>query len=454
MKTRFAPSPTGFLHIGSLRTALFAWLAARAHGGEFYLRIEDTDLSRSESHYTDLIYEGLKWLGIHWDNDEPMIQSERFSVYQAVAEELVEKKLAYYCDCSKERLDELKDKQRQNKEPIAYDKCCREKNLPYSEQSVLRLKVPQSLEVPYKDWLHGDFLANSDMIDDWILMRPGSCPTYNFAVVIDDHGLDIDTVIRGDDHLNNTAKQVLLYHLLQYPLPTYCHLPMILGSDGARLSKRQGSANALLYKEKGILPEALMNQLVKMGWSSGDKEVFTESEMLSEFSFSGLQKSPACLDEKKLLWLNKQHIALKSTEELSALVKNFGLLKHLSEKRCLEVVSIFRERVEMLPDFEKMSEFLFKPAFIKTADLVKDYPEYTAQVHQNLCDIVLNTNDDFSNFFKELKALAKQLSLKVPHIALPMRMIICGTTQAPDFVNIMKFLEKKEVLQRLKAITF
>jgi glutamyl-tRNA synthetase len=454
MKTRFAPSPTGFLHIGSLRTALFAWLAARSHAGKFYLRIEDTDLSRSNSDYTDLIYDGLSWLGIKWDNETPIVQSERFSIYEEIAKQLVSEDLAYYCHCTRERLAQLKLKQKEKKQTLAYDKCCREKKLPYSQEAVLRLKVPNCIEVQYKDWLHGDFLAKSDLIDDWILMRPGSCPTYNFAVVIDDHALEIDTVIRGDDHLNNTAKQVLLYHLLKYPLPDYCHLPMILDSDGARLSKRQGSANALLYKEKGILPEALMNQLVKLGWSNGDKEVFTQSEMLADFSFAGLQKSPACLDEKKMLWLNKQHINLKTDAELTELVQNFGLFHHLDEQRCIQLVSIFRERVETLKDFEKMSDFLFKPPFIDRNSLVNQFPEYTPEVHRQIRLLISESEDDFSDFFKKLKYLAKEFSLKIPHLALPMRMIVCGTTQAPDFVNIMKFLGKKEILSRFDCIKF
>ena len=452
MKTRFAPSPTGFLHIGSMRTALFAWLAARSHGGEFYLRIEDTDLQRSQSHYVDLIYQGLKWLGIDWDNSEPMIQSQRFPLYKEIAQSLVDNGHAYYCHCSKERLDDLKQDQMANKLPIKYDRQCRDKNLGYSDTAVLRLKVPNHIELKFTDLLHGEHTVTADVLDDWIMMRPGSVATYNFSVVIDDNEMGVDTVIRGDDHLNNTPKQVLLYHLLGYELPTFCHMPMILDQQGARLSKRLGSANALHYKERGILPEALMNTLARLGWSYGDEEVFTQQELLAKFSFAGLQKSPACIDDQKLLWLNKQHIAMQSDDNIAQTLQQLNLFENKDTDTVLTVVSIFRERVETLLDFESMSKFLFEEVEVSDDQLKELYPHYTGEIHSKVIDIV-EQSESFDNFFKALKQLAKDHQMKVPQVALPLRQIICGTTQAPDFVRILSFLGKEKVMARLSGVS-
>ena len=450
MKTRFAPSPTGFLHIGSLRTALFAWLAARSHGGNFYLRIEDTDLERSEEQYTDLIYDGLNWLGLDWDNSEPMIQSERFDIYKKIAQDLIDKDHAYYCDCSKERLESLREEQIKSKLPVKYDGCCRNKNLNYSNNHVLRLKVPNDkIDLVFEDLLHGHHTFTNEQLDDWIILRTGSIATYNFSVVIDDNEMGIDTVIRGDDHLNNTPKQVLLYHLLGYEIPKFCHLPMILAQDGSRLSKRIGSANALHYKDRGILPEALMNTLARLGWSYGDEEVFTLEDLLTKFSFSGLQKSPACIDDQKLIWLNKQHIAMKNPDDLAESLKKEGLFNELSDSKLQSLVSIFQERVETLLDFKTMSGFIFEAPKIEIALVNEDYPLYTSVIHHKVIDII-KEHPDFTLFFKSLKTLAKEYELKVPQIALPLRFIICGTIQAPDFVHILEFLGKDEVINRLQ----
>lgn len=451
MKTRFAPSPTGFLHIGSMRTALFAWLAARSHGGQFYLRIEDTDLQRSESYYTDLIYDGLKWLGIDWDNQNPMVQSERFNVYKKIATDLQSQDKAYYCNCSKERLEKLREEQLEKKLPIEYDGHCRGKNLPYSDTNVLRLKIPEHVDLKFNDLLHGQHEVSADQLDDWIILRPGGVATYNFSVVVDDHEMGVDTVIRGDDHLNNTPKQVFLYNLLGYIIPEFCHLPMILAQDGSRLSKRVGSANALQFKDKGVLPEALMNMLARLGWSYGDEEVFTKEDLLTKFSFSGMQKSPACIDEQKLIWLNKQHIAMKNPEEIASDLKELNILVELPEADLQKVVSIFRERVDTLTDFESMSHFLFKAPEVDKSSFLESYPHYNQGLHKRVIEII-DSLDDFSMFFKKLKALSKELDIKVPLIALPLRQIICGTTQAPDFVNILEFLGKCKVLSRLQAL--
>lgn len=448
MITRFAPSPTGFLHIGSLRTALFAWLAARSKNGKFFLRIEDTDLERSKGEYTDLIFKGLTWFGLDWDNSQPIIQSERLDLYRTVARQLYDSSQAYYCRCSKERLESLRQKQIEQKQPVRYDHACRDKNYGPSDDAVLRLKVPANVEREFFDHLHGSFTISSESIDDWILMRPGHLPTYNFCVVIDDNALSVDTVIRGDDHLNNTPKQVILYHMLSYPLAQYCHLPMILDEGGARLSKRTGNSNALDYQRRGILPEAMMNMLARLGWSHGDEEVFTKFSLLEKFSFSGLQKSPACLSDKKLLWLNKQHIALLNNNEIVKRLQHEGYFPHLDEKNLEQVVSIFKERVEVLADFESQSQFLFSRPKVSFSQALEQFPNYTPDIHAQVTQVI-DQDRSFSNFFKQLKALAKDNNLKVPDIALPLRLLVCGTTQAPDFLALLKFLGAQEVLERL-----
>ena len=291
MKSRFAPSPTGFLHIGGARTALFAWLWAKKNKSNFVLRIEDTDKERSTQASVDAILDGLDWLGLDYD-DGPIFQSDRFDRYNEVIQELLSKGHAYYCDCSKERLEKMREIQIAKKQKQKYDGCCRLKSL---KSGVIRFLNPDNGQVSFNDYVKGKVsIANSEL-DDLVISRSDGSPTYNLTVVVDDHDMNIECVIRGDDHINNTPKQINLYAALGWSIPKFAHVPMILGSDGSRLSKRHGALNLLTYKKEGFLPEALLNYLVRLGWSNGDQEIFSIDEMIDLFELKYLIKSPACI---------------------------------------------------------------------------------------------------------------------------------------------------------------
>ena len=315
MKSRFAPSPTGYLHIGGARTALFAWLWAKKTSSKFVLRIEDTDKERSTQTSVDAILDGMEWLGLDYD-EGPIYQSDRTERYNEVINELLLNGKAYYCDCSKERLEEMRENQIANKEKPKYDGCCRNKAL---KNGVIRFLNPDDGSVIFNDFVKGEVrIANSEL-DDLIISRTDGSPTYNLTVVVDDHDMEIDCVIRGDDHINNTPKQINLYKAMGWPLPEFAHVPMILGSDGSRLSKRHGALNLLAYRDEGFLPEALLNYIVRLGWSNGDQEIFSVQEMIDLFELKNINNSPASFNQEKLEWINQSYI--KSTD-INNLVEN------------------------------------------------------------------------------------------------------------------------------------
>jgi len=305
--TRFPPSPTGHLHIGSARTALFNWLFARHHQGTFILRIEDTDRLRSKQEYVDSILEGMKWLGLNWD-EGPYFQSQRMEIYKNHIQRLLTQKKAYYCYCTPEQLKEKREiALAQGKNP-GYDGTCRNKNLPPKPGAVIRFKSNSIGETVLTDLIHGPIIFDNAQLDDWIIQRSDGTPTYNFVVVVDDATMGITHVIRGDDHINNTPKQLQLYEALGYKPPQFAHVPMILGPDKAKLSKRHGAANILEYREMGFLPKAVVNFLVRLGWSYGDQEVFSLEELIEKFDISHIGKAAAIFDPEKLLWFNAHYI--------------------------------------------------------------------------------------------------------------------------------------------------
>jgi len=323
MKSRFAPSPTGFLHIGGARTALFAWLWAKKNKSNFVLRIEDTDRERSTQASVEAILDGLEWLGLDYD-EGPFYQSDRFGRYNEVIQELLSSGQAYYCDCSKERLESMRETQIENKEKPKYDGCCREKSL---ESGVVRFRNPDDGSVIFNDFVKGEVNISNSELDDLIISRSDGTPTYNLTVVVDDHDMQIECVIRGDDHINNTPKQINLYEALGWSVPKFAHVPMILGSDGSRLSKRHGALNLLSYREEGFLPDALLNYLVRLGWSHGDQEIFSIDEMIELFELKNINNSPASFNQEKLEWINQNYI---KTCALSELIKHLNWhLDHL-----------------------------------------------------------------------------------------------------------------------------
>jgi len=327
MKSRFAPSPTGYLHIGGARTALFAWLWARKNNGQFTLRIEDTDRERSTQASVDAILQGMEWLGLDYD-EGPIYQTDRFDRYEEVINELLRKGGAYYCECSKERLEKLREDKMAAGEKAKYDGCCRDKNL---SSGVIRFLNPDEGKVAFRDHVKGDIeIANSEL-DDLIIARSDGSPTYNLTVVVDDHDMAIDCVVRGDDHINNTPKQINLYAALDWDLPTFAHVPMILGGDGARLSKRHGAVNVMAYRDEGFLPKALLNYIVRLGWSHGDQEIFSLEEMINLFDLANINKAPASFNQEKLIWLNQSYI---KTTEVSELI---GHLQWHLQQRSIDV---------------------------------------------------------------------------------------------------------------------
>src|SRR5690606_15147708 len=309
VRTRFAPSPTGYLHIGGARTALYCWLYARRHGGKFILRIEDTDLERSTAESVNAILEGMTWLGLEYD-EGPFYQTKRFDRYREVIEQLLREGKAYHCYCSKERLEQLRAEQMARKEKPRYDALCRNgvANPPPGVKPTVRFKNPQDGAVVVEDLIRGRVVYQNSELDDLIIARADGSPTYNFTVVVDDMDMNITHVIRGDDHLNNTPRQMNMFAALGATPPKYAHVPMILGPDGARLSKRHGAVSVMQYRDDGYLPEALLNYLVRLGWSHGDQEIFTLDEMIQLFDVADVHKSPAAVNPDKLLWLNQHYL--------------------------------------------------------------------------------------------------------------------------------------------------
>lgn len=364
VRTRFAPSPTGYLHIGGARTALFSWLYARKHGGTFILRIEDTDLERSTAESVNAILEGMTWLGLEYD-EGPFFQTKRFPRYREVMEQMLRDGKAYYCYCSKERLEQLRTEQMARKEKPRYDGRCRlgVANPPADVKPVVRFKNPQDGVTIVEDLIRGRVQFHNSELDDLIIARADGTPTYNFTVVVDDMDMKVSHVIRGDDHLNNTPRQMNMLEALGVKPPVYAHVPMILGADGSRLSKRHGAVGVMQYRDDGYLPEALLNYLARLGWSHGDQEIFSLDEMIKLFDIVGVHSSAASINPDKLLWLNQHYIKTSDPRHVA-----HHLSFHLGKlgidpargPDIVEVVKIQRERAKTLKEMAQNSVFFYR----------------------------------------------------------------------------------------------
>lgn len=456
VRTRFAPSPTGSLHIGSVRTALYAFLFARKHRGQFLLRIEDTDLERSEKIHVQGILEAMDWLQLEYDG--PVVyQSERFERYQAVVEALLAAGQAYYCVCSKERLQTLREEQLARREKPRYDGRCRARlsGRPAGE-CVVRIKTSATQPITVKDVVHGAVAFPPEAWDDWILLRSDGSPTYNLTVVVDDVEMAITHVIRGDDHLNNTPKQMGLYSALGKPCPIFAHIPMILGPEGQKLSKREGAANILEWRKRGYLPEAVLNYLLRLGWSHGDQEIFSRWEMIALFDLEHLHATAAAINPEKLLWLNQHYLKSWSTEQLTA-----RLLEQLSEneqtkdvvhdsKRVESIVELYRDRFRTLEDLlPETAYFFMKPKTPTSEDeaLMKAWPEALFGVVEAWLSSVLWEEQAIQT---SLKGLLQQHDLKMPQLAVPLRVMISGQSQSPALYKVLALLGRETVLQRVR----
>ncbi|HIC40098.1 MAG TPA: glutamate--tRNA ligase [Piscirickettsiaceae bacterium] len=450
MKSRFAPSPTGYLHIGGARTALFAWLWAKRQHGKFILRIEDTDLERSTQKSVDAILDGMRWLGLEHD-EGPYYQTDRFDRYKAVIQQLLDEDKAYYCECSAERLQTLREELMAKGEKAKYDGCCQHKNL---TSGVVRFRNPAEGNVVFSDMVKGEITVNNKELDDLIIARSDGTPTYNLTVVVDDHDMEIDCVIRGDDHINNTPRQINLYQALDWTLPEFAHLPMILGGDGARLSKRHGAVSVMAYRDAGFLPEALLNYLVRLGWSHGDQEVFSIDEMITLFDLKDVNKAPGSFDQDKLLWLNQEYIKTADTQHLID-----QLAWHLNEQAIdissgpdiIKVIDALRERCKTLvemaesmkmfyQDFksfdEKAASKQFKPAAepIITALIVK-YSELEDWSSEAIHDIVKQVCDEQDVGFGK--------------VGQPFRLALSGTGNAGSIDTVAELVGKNRTIERL-----
>lgn len=452
--TRFAPSPTGYLHIGGVRTALYCWLYAKNKQGKFILRIEDTDRERSTQESVDAILQGMAWLGLTAD-EGPFYQTQRFDRYKEVIEKLLAEGNAYRCYCSRERLDDLRKQQQENKQKPRYDGCCRElTEHPSDESSVIRFKNPQQGEVLINDLILGDVTVSNAELDDLIIARSDGTPTYNLTVVVDDWDMEMTHVIRGNDHLNNTPRQINLLKALGAEIPQYAHIPMILGEDGKRLSKRHGAVSVLQFRELGILPEALLNYLVRLGWSHGDKEIFSLEEMIELFDLSGVNKAPAAFDKTKLLWVNQHYLKTVPIEELiEELTWHLEQLDidHQQGPTLEAVIEIQRERAKTLREMAENSRCFYQTVEAYDTDAVDKHIKAETLPAINALREQLATIDDWSkeNISVVIKQTVKQHELKFPQIAQPLRIAMTGNTVSPSIDATLALLGQETALKRL-----
>jgi glutamyl-tRNA synthetase len=452
VRTRFAPSPTGYLHIGGVRTALYAWLYAKKKQGQFILRIEDTDTERSTKAATDVILSGLDWLGLHYD-EGPYFQSQRLARYQQVLQQLLQEGKAYRCACSKERLASLREEQLAQQKKPRYDGYCRDrKDIPVNQAYVIRFRNPLVGEVMVEDQVHGPVIFQNSELDDLIIARSDGSPTYNFTVVVDDNDMQISHVIRGDDHLNNTPRQINILLALGANLPVYAHLPMILGSDGKKLSKRTGAANVLQYREEGYLADALLNYLVKLGWSHGDQEIFSRQEMIDYFSLSNLNKAPAAINPDKLIWLNQHYLKTDEPQQLALVLgKEFQRLNIDTQHGpdLAEVVILQRERVKTLCEMAAKSGYFYQAPLIDKQTLSNDREAMLNLLKERFQELSVWSDESIHTVLLET---ASELSLKLGKVAQPLRWVITGSNISPPMNATLRLLGKKEVLARIQGV--
>jgi len=454
--TRFAPSPTGLLHVGGVRTALFSWLYARRNAGNFILRVEDTDRERSTDEAVRVILDGMAWLGL--DADEgPYFQSRRFDRYREVLRGMLEAGTAYHCYCSKDELDALRGQQIARKQKPRYTGICRERREPRpGVDPVVRFRNPLDGAVVVQDLVHGPVTFQNAELDDLIIARSDGTPTYNFCVVVDDMDMGVTHVIRGDDHLNNTPRQMNMLQALGAPLPIYAHVPMILGPDGAKLSKRHGAVSVLQYEEEGYLPDALLNYLVRLGWSHGDQEVFTREEMIAAFDIHDVNKSASAFNPEKLLWLNQQHMmrAMPAAlvPHLRAQLRRLGA--DSSDQQMLEgVILAQRERAKTMKEMAVNSRFFFVEDIeldLKAAakHLGGDAPATLAKVRARLGSL---SEWNAASVHAALEQLAAELGGGLGKIAQPLRVAVSGSAVSPPIDATLALLGRERTLARVDA---
>lgn len=456
LKTRFAPSPTGYLHIGGARTALFSWLYARRHGGSFVLRIEDTDLERSTPESVNAILEGMTWLGLDYD-EGPFYQTRRFDRYREVLDQLLAEGKAYRCYCSRERLDKLREEQQARKEKPRYDGHCRDLEQPPSADApyVVRFRNPQDGQVVVNDRVRGRVVFSNTELDDLIIARTDGSPTYNFTVVVDDMDMGITHVVRGDDHLNNTPRQINILQALGAEPPIYAHVPMILGEDGKRLSKRHGAVGVMSYRDQGYLPEAVLNYLVRLGWSHGDQEVFSLDEMVQLFDIEDINSSASSLNISKLDWLNQHY--MKTAEpahvarHLSWHIGQIGIDPAVHGPALEDVVVAQRERAKNLADMAAASRFFYcEPEQYDDKAARKNLKADTRPALIALREALAAVTDWRAEMLHAaVIGVSESLDLKLGKVAQPLRVALAGGPVSPPIDVTLQLLGRDAVLARI-----
>ena len=457
--TRFAPSPTGYLHIGGIRTALFSWAYARKNKGKFILRIEDTDIERSTLEAVETIKNGMKWLNLDYDGDI-IFQTKRFDRYKELIKILINQGDAYYCYTSKEELEELREKQIKEGEKPRYDGRWRPENnkklpdIPENINPVIRFKNPKKGEVKWNDLVKGEVVIKNEELDDLIIARSDGTPTYNFCVVADDWDMKVSHVIRGDDHINNTPRQINLLKAFNAAIPKYAHLSMILASDGQKLSKRHGAASVIQYKDDGYLPEAVINYLARLGWSHGDDEIFSTKQLSEWFDFDHITSSAAQFDQEKLDWINSQYIKNKSNDKLANLImpRLISMDIEAIDKDILnKAINLYKDREKNLNSFANDILFFFKS--INPSEELKN--KYLNNKSKNILKVFLGeinnlnwTDKDINEYLKEF---VKKQKIKFPEIAMPLRIIIAGTDNTPSIGSIIFILGTDVVKKRISV---
>ncbi|PZU22865.1 MAG: glutamate--tRNA ligase [Stenotrophomonas sp.] len=456
VRTRFAPSPTGYLHIGGARTALYCWLEARHRGGEFVLRIEDTDRERSTQAAIDAILEAMDWLGLGYD-EGPIYQTARVARYQEVAEQLIASGKAYYAYETKEELDAMREAAMAKQEKPRYNGAARELNLPYKDDPnrVIRFKNPLEGTVLFDDLIKGNIeIANSEL-DDMVIFRPDGYPTYNFAVVVDDWDMNINEVIRGDDHINNTPRQINLYEAIGAPVPKFGHMPMILDEQGAKLSKRTGAADVMQYKDAGYLPEALLSYLARLGWSHGDQEIFTRQELIDLFDVTNCNSKAARLDMAKLGWVNQHFLKTETPESivphLVYQLEKLGL--DISKGPApVDVVIALRERVQTLKEMAEKAVVWYTPLNEYDEAAVAKHFKAGAEVPlAKARELLAAAEWTAEGVSVALHDVAAQLEIGMGKVAQPLRVAITGTQVSPDISHTVYLAGRDEALKRIDA---
>lgn len=465
IKTRFAPSPTGYLHLGGVRTALYSWLYARQNQGKFILRIEDTDVKRSTKKYLHNILESLKWLGLDWD-EEIYFQSQRNKIYQEYIQKLINSGAAYYCYCTSEEIKRQRGESlRKGKDPGYSGKCRNlsvleiEKLKTSNAPKVVRFKIPQGATELY-DLVRGKISFQNDTFSDFIIMKSDGIPTYNFAVVVDDALMEITHVIRGDDHISNTPRQIMLFKALEFKLPKFIHLPMILGSDKKRLSKRHGATAITYFKKEGYLPQTLINYLSLLGWSTSDsQQILSQEELLKKFSLKGISKNPAIFDYDKMLWMNGQYIRKLSLEEFTKIcidyLRKVKIYFPEKDKWFREVVALYQSRIRVINELPSQAYYLFEEDVKIEKEASEGYLdcEKTIEILREVQKAIsLIVNFIPKEIEKTIRELILKLKITAKEIIHPLRVAITGSTASPGIFEVVYLLGKEKVLRRIEKV--